>query len=77
MRNVSGRRGKGFPIPATPEGSVPDEERPDSGVDWTFLTYDLEMACAECQEPMHAGQAVGHVSGRMIHAKCFKAESDG
>lgn len=41
-----------------------------NGEEWEFLTFDPEEICPLCSEPIRAGQAVGYVDERMIHAHC-------
>ena len=44
-----------------------EQQPPD---EWEFLTFDLEMDCQVCGQPIRAGQAAGYVQGRAVHARC-------
>jgi len=54
-------------VPTRGEGS---NERRDE--EWTYLTSDLtETPCAVCGKDLRAGQAVGRVLDKTVHARCF------
>jgi len=42
----------------------------DADDEWDFLTFDPDVTCPICGEPIHAGQAVGRVRGTLVHARC-------
>jgi hypothetical protein len=54
---------------------VAEQESPPPQYEWEFLTYDIDAVCAECGQPVRAGQAVGHAGTTIIHAKCYKDAS--
>lgn len=47
-----------------------DDEEPRE--EWDFITFDTGDTCSVCDQPIHAGQAVGYVKGMPIHAKCYR-----
>ena len=47
------------------------EQNEEPREEWEFLTFDTDDVCSVCGEPIHTGQAVGHVAGSSVHAKCY------
>jgi hypothetical protein len=53
----------------------PRQEPPSERAEWTYLIVDIGGTCSVCGQDLHAGQAVGRVDGKNVHARCKKDSS--